>query len=352
MIRVLVVDDSAVAREVLSHLINAAGDMTVIGTASDGIEAVLATQRLRPDIITMDITMPRMSGPEAIEQIMHTIPTPIVVVTGNTITEEVRATFRSLESGALAIVPRPAGPLVSPGDTTVDELIHTLRLMSEIKVVRRLKLRGSGRPGDLQAPRHPRSVPPRIVAIGASTGGPTALVSLLAELPRDYPLPVLVVQHIAAGFVEGFAEWLTSQIPLPVRVARAGDALTAGRVLVAPEASHLGVDGRDRVLLLPEGKPRLDSLCPSVDVLFRSVATAFGPAAIGVLLTGMGSDGATGLLEMRRAGAATVAQDRESSVVHGMPGHAIQLGAAEHVLPPARIGQLLNLLAQPASTQP
>lgn len=347
MIKVLVVDDSATAREVLVHLVNSSPDMRVVGTANDGVEALEAAERLRPDIITMDIIMPRMGGPEAIERIMQATPTPIVVVTGNTITEEVRATFESLESGALAIIPRPVG--LDPRGPEAEHLLRTVRLMSEIKVVRRLRrrtarvptLRGAGL--DTQGAHLFR-----IVAIGASTGGPSALKSVLGELRKDFPVPILVVQHIAAGFVEGFVNWLRDSTPLPVELARHGEPLDPGCIYVAPDGVHLGVDRNERMQLTPSTEKNPGSICPSAGHLFETVVKAYGPQAVGILLTGMGRDGADGLLAMKRAGAITIAQDKESSVVHGMPGEAIALGAADFILPPPRIAELLTAFAAAA----
>lgn len=353
MIRVLVADDSSVAREFLSHLINGTPGMQVVGAAADGREAVELTERLRPDIITMDITMPRMSGREAIERIMQTVPTPIVVVTSNTITEELRATFQSLESGALAIVPRPHGIGTPEHEADTRHLLETLRLMAEIKVVRRIPRAGGSVATRVRRPGG-GSGHYRVVAIGASTGGPAVLKTLLAELPADFGVPVLVVQHIAAGFVDGFALWLQETTALTVRLAREGELVQPGVVYLAPDEAHLGVDRQERITLLPEAcAPRLTGIpCPSAHHLFERVLLTYGAQSIGVLLTGMGRDGAESLLKMRRAGAMTIAQDKESSVVHGMPGEAIALGAADFVLPPARIAELLNLCTRPARKPP
>lgn len=345
MIKVLVVDDSAVARDFLVHLIDGAPDMEVVGTAIDGCEAISATQRLHPDVISMDIVMPRMGGPEAIEQIMQTMPTPIVVVTGNTITEEVRATFESLDSGALAIVPRPFGLGCSNHAESSEQLLRTLRLMSEIRVIRRLPRRA---PRPQLSPNAAGVLPPRTfrgVAIGASTGGPSALKAIIGELPEAFPVPVLVAQHIAPGFVEGFAGWLADSSRLRVRLGVAGEKAVAGTVYVAPDGAHFGLGRDERIVLTPPGDRPAGGVCPSVDRLFASVALAYGPQAIGVLLTGMGRDGAQGLLAMKRAGGATIAQDRESSVVYGMPAEAVALGAADLVLPPPRIADVLTNLA-------
>lgn len=345
MIKVLVVDDSAVARESLVYLINAAPGMTVIGTANDGLEAVDAVHRLRPDIITMDIIMPRLSGPEAIDRIMQTAPTPIIVVTGNTITEEVRATFESLDSGALAIVPRPYGLGSDNHEESAARLLQTLRLMAEVKVVRRIPRR-SPRLGALRRGLESSAHSFRIVGIGASTGGPSALKTVLTELRADFPVPILVVQHIAPGFVEGFAAWLRDAAALPVRLAVDGERLAPATIYIAPDGAHLGVTREERIALVP---PRERTpICPAATFLFDSLADVFGPQAIGVLLTGMGRDGADGLLKMKRAGATTIVQDKETSVVHGMPAEAIALGAADFVLPPPRIGEILMTFATAA----
>lgn len=351
MIKVLVVDDSAVAREMLVHLINGAPDMTVVGTAADGLEALEAVQRLRPDIITMDIMMPRMDGPEAIDHIMHTSPRPIVVVTGNTITAEVRATFQSLESGALAILPRPHGMDTPEHEASAEQLLQTLRLMSEVKVVRRLKrpARSLQQAGAVTAGA-PHAF--RVVAIGASTGGPAALKTLLGELRVGFPVPVLVVQHIAAGFVDGFVNWLRDSTNLTVQLARDGEPMTPGTIYLAPDGMHMGVDSRERISLVAPRDTRAGAICPSATHLFSTVADAYGPRAVGILLTGMGRDGADGLLKLKRAGAITMAQDKDSSVVHGMPGAAIALGAADFVLPPPRITELLLSLAAAAFPLP
>lgn len=352
MIKVLIVDDSAVAREVLMHLVNTAPDMTVVGVAKDGIEAMEAVERLRPDIVTMDIVMPRMNGPEAIEQIMQTTPTPIVVVTGNTITEEVRATFQSLESGALAILPRPHGMDTPAHEADSEQLLLTLRLMSEVKVVKRLKRRPSRSPIPGVGRPELQPQPFRVVAIGASTGGPSALKSVLGELRKDFPVPVLVVQHIASGFVEGFANWLGESTALDVRIGNRGETLAPGTIYVAAEGAHLGIDREERIALTPPTVDRPGVICPSATHLFEATARVFGPQAIGILLTGMGRDGADGLLKMKKAGAITIAQDKESSVVFGMPAEAIALGAADFVLPPARIAELLATFAATAYPMP
>jgi two-component system chemotaxis response regulator CheB len=344
MIKVLVVDDSPVICEFLVHILSSDPMMQVIGTASDGEEAVEAVMRLKPDIVTMDIHMPKMDGWEATRRIMKTQPTPIVIVSGSSTVKEVTTAFRALEGGALAVVPRPKGISDPEYETTARELIQTVKLMSEVKVVRRWP-RLIKEPVPLTPVEKIKSAPAevKVVAIGSSTGGPVVLQTILSLLPKEFPAPVLIVQHVASGFISGFAEWLANSSPLPVRVAVDNERLMPGHVYLAPDGFHMGVSAGNRIML-SKGEPE-KGLRPSVSYLFRSVAQVFGRNAIGVLLTGMGRDGAEELKLMKDKGAITIAQDKESSIVHGMPGEAISLGAATYVLPPERIASALATIA-------
>ncbi len=346
MIKVLVVDDSPTAREALVNLLNADPAIRVIATAANGQEALEAAKRQQPDVVTMDIHMPQMDGYEATRRIMETCPTPVVVVSGSSAPREVAKTFRAIEAGALAIVQRPAGAWHPEHAATSAEVLRAVKLMSEVKVVRRWP-----RPR-LAGAVLPPSVPPRpqpsttqsheIVAVGASTGGPQALQAILSGLGKDFPPPVVIVQHMAPGFVHGFAEWLSQASGRGVRVARQGESILPGGVYLAPDGFHLAVGRGRRVALVSDGLPV--GPCPSISFLFRSVASVYGPRAVGVLLTGMGKDGAEELKQLKEAGAVTIAQDEESSVVHGMPGEAIRLGAAAWVLPPEGIAAALIAL--------
>ncbi len=344
MIKVLIVEDSPVVREFLVHILSSDKKIQVIGTANNGKEAIEAVKRRKPDIITMDITMPMMNGFDATRRIMETNPTPIVIVTGTYDTKEAATIFRAMEAGALAIVPRPEG-IGHPGHkAAADELIRTVKLMSEIKVVRRWHRPGRKtkipavmplvrvEPGKIEAEV-------RIVAIGASTGGPLALLTILSRLPKDFPVPVLVTQHMAAGFIHGFAEWLGQRSDLPVHVATHGEHILPGHIYIAPDGSHMGVRIGGQVILSKD-EPE-NSLRPSVSYLFRSIVDLYGQNAAGVLLTGMGQDGAEELKRLKEKGAVTIAQDKESSVVHGMPGQAIKLDAATYVLSPEGIATAL-----------
>jgi two-component system chemotaxis response regulator CheB len=351
MIRVLIVEDSAVIRDFLRHILSADPEIHVIGTAADGEAALDAVQYQKPDVITMDIYMPRMNGLEATRRIMETHPTPIVIVSSSVVADEVATTFRAIEAGALAAVPRPQGLGHPEHEGTAQELVQTVKLMSEVKVVRRWPRSRSGSrlPAAQRADMLRASRAIRIVAIGASTGGPLVLQTLLAGLPKDFPIPVLIVQHMASGFIQGLAEWLTQSTGFPVRVAAADEYPLPGHAYVAPDGVHMRV-GISRRIVLSQDVPK-NGLRPSVSCLFQSVAQVFSCFAAGVLLTGMGKDGAGELRLLRDTGAVTMVQDKDSAVVYGMPGEAIRLGAATYVLPPERIAARLVRLADKKGTE-
>lgn len=346
-IKVLVIEDSPTVQEFLVYLLASDPGIQVVGTANNGEEALSAIQSKRPDIVTMDLHMPKMNGFTATRKIMENCPLPIVIVTGSTSGEELAQTFPALEAGALAVVKRPLGIGHPQHTATVQELIQTLKLMAEVKVVRRWSA-VSKKPSDVPSAAVIPAVAPqadiRLVAIGASTGGPPVLQQILAALPKSFPLPIVIVQHIAEGFTAGFAGWLADSCGFPVSVAAHNELMQPGHVYVAPNGYQPTVDSFGRIKL---NKNSLENEhCPSVSCLFRSVAEAYGPHAVGVLLTGMGKDGAAELGLMKQKGAVTIAQDKESSVIHGMPGEAIALGAATHVLAPDRIAAALSKLKE------
>jgi two-component system chemotaxis response regulator CheB len=346
MIKVLVVEDSPVIREFLVGLLGSDPEIRVVGTANNGEEALQAVKNWRPDVITMDIHMPRMNGIEATRQIMETCPTPIVIVNGSQDPKEVETTFHAMEAGALAILEKPVGQSHPRHLDTVKELVQTVKLMSEVKVVRRWRRTPRNTSVCEIAPEvNLRKVTGniRLVAVGASTGGPPVIQTVLSDLYKDFQAPILIVQHMAAGFIPGFAEWLARQSNLPVHVAVHGEQALPGHVYIAQDGSHMKADSGGRILLSkdePENGHR-----PSVSYLFRSVASHYGKNAVGVLLSGMGKDGAEELRLMKNEGAVTIVQDRESSVVYGMPGEAVRLGAMTYVLSPEKIGAVLNGLA-------
>lgn len=346
-IKVLVVEDSPVMRELLVHILASDSEIEVIGTSTNGEEATEAVKRHKPDVVTMDFHMPKMNGLDATRKIMETCPTPIVVISGSSARNEVAAAFRALEAGALALVNKPTGIGGAGHEAAAKTLVQTVKLMSEVKVVKRWPRKQAAVPAAaLRSEVEIKSVPTevKLVAIGASTGGPIVLKTILSTLPKDFSVPILMVQHIAPGFTEGLAEWLAQSSGFPVHVATHGEYLLPGHAYVAPDGFHAKLEHGGRVALSsdePENGHR-----PSASFLFRSVASVFGRNAIGVLLTGMGKDGAEELKLMKEKGAITIAQDQESSVVHGMPGEAINLDAATYVLSPDKIAAALGSLVK------
>lgn len=338
--QVLIVEDSPVMQEMLAHLLDGDSETQVLAIARDGPQALEILQTARPDVITVDIHMPGMDGFELTRRIMETQPVPVVIVSASWRPEEVAMTFRALEAGAVAIVGKPEGPGHPRHDEESRKLLQTVKTMAEVKVVKRwARARHKGAPSPASSSGAVAS-PIRLVAIGSSTGGPVVLQNILMRLPRDFPAPVVIVQHIAAGFLQGLTDWLTTTTGFPVHVAKHGETLLPSNAYLAPDSFHTEVSRDSRIALVP-GPPEF-GLRPSVAHLFASVARAFGPNAAGVLLTGMGRDGAEELKLMHDKGALTIVQDRESSVVFGMPGEAVKLGAAGHVLNPEAIAALLT----------
>jgi len=336
MIRVVVAEDSPTARGLLVAILAADPEIEVVGEAADGVEAVALTRRLRPNVVTMDIQMPRMDGLQATKQIMTEVPTPVVVVS-TLIERDIRTSMDSLRAGALAVLQKLVGPDAPTFDAEAKRLRDTVKAMAEVKVVRHWPPRS---PVPDRPRRGPRRAGPSLVTIAASTGGPAALSVILRALPADFPLPILVVQHIAIGFAPGLAEWLGTLCALKVRVAQHGARPRPGEVLIAPDDRHLGL-ARDGTLEITNEPPVL-GFRPSGNYLFSAAARALGPAACAVVLTGMGTDGVEGLRELRAAGGQVVAQDEASSVVFGMPGAAVAAGLADEVLPLSEIAGWLT----------
>jgi two-component system chemotaxis response regulator CheB len=353
-VRILVVDDSLTIRRRLCEILAGDPGLEVVGEAENGKRAIELCELLRPDIITLDMVMPVMSGLAATEYIMAYRPTPILIVSASLNRGELFKTYDALAAGAVDVLEKPSAHDV---DSAWERcFIATVKLVSKIKVITHVRARFSGidhshghssgiRPG-LPAPAlislNARKY--RLIAIGASTGGPSAIVEILNALPCTPAMPVLFVMHIGEPFGTAFADWLDSQTPHRVRYAQDNvpiDSLGGG-VIMAPPGRHLIVS-RDH-LRLSDAAP-LHSCKPSVDVLFESLATQLPGQVIGCLLTGMGRDGAAGLLAIRNAGGHTIAQDQASSVVYGMPREAALLGAAEFVLPLDRIGAQIARMA-------
>ncbi len=345
----LVVEDSGVARELIKHILSEDPEIRIIGTAANGEEALDFVAKSRPDVITMDIIMPKMDGFEATRRIMETQPIPIVMVTATLVQEEVNRTWQAVEAGAVAVLEKPRYPYT--GEESA-RLVQTVKLMSQVKLVRRWKRQNSA-PQLKPAPAKPQAPlskewPPRkdvaAVVIGASTGGPQVLHQILAKLPADFPAPILLVQHISPGFTAGFVQWLNRSIALEVRLPVHGDRARAGNVYVAPDGYHMKIDHFLRILLTKE-----EPVCgirPSVSNLFKSAAESLGSRALGILLTGMGRDGAEELAALKEKGAITIIQDEESCVVYGMPGEAAKLDAAKYSFSPEKIAGFLQNLAK------
>lgn len=340
MINVLIVDDSATVRQHLKRILEAGG-VRVIGMAGNGEDAVRFVREQKPDVITMDIEMPKMNGLDATRRIMETNPLPIVIVSANYDRNDVEKSFLAMSSGAVAILEKPLGEGHPGYEESVRELVQTVKLMSEVKVVKRWPsyppLAKGGRRTEGTVPDF--SIDIRLIALGASTGGPPVIQTILSGLPRGYKIPVLVVQHIANGFIEGMVEWLNQTTSLQVKIAVDGEHILPGHVYFAPDDFQMGVRNSGRIAL-SKSDPE-NGIRPSVSYLFRSAMNSYGGDMAGVLLTGMGKDGAEELKNLKDKGALTIAQDKDSSVVFGMPGEAVKLEAATYVLPPDKIASTL-----------
>jgi len=343
-VRVLVVEDSLTIRRRLCEVLSADPDIEVVGDAEDGNLAIELCLALRPNVMTLDMMLPTLNGLAVTEYIMAHQPTPILVVSASTNRGELFKTYEALAAGAIEVMEKPLADDMDDGwERRFTSMVKLVARVVPITHVRALR---SPRPGPGFAPVppfHPDGRACELIAIGASTGGPRAVVEVLKALPSNLKLPVLLVVHIGTPFGASFAEWLDGQTAHRVRFATEGQPISGPGVFLAPPDCHLVV--QQRRLHLSRG-PERHSCRPSVDVLFESVAIACGATAAACLLTGMGHDGAHGLLMIRQAGGFTIAQDEASSVVYGMPREAVLLNAAESVLPLAEIGPALAALAQ------
>jgi two-component system chemotaxis response regulator CheB len=357
MIRVLVAEDSATARQLLVSMLQSDPAVRVVGEARTGAEALALAERLRPDLVTMDVEMPEMDGLEATRLIMGRVPTPIIIVSARANGRAAELSLEATRAGALLVLPKPVAPSAAEFEGQRAQLVAMAKAMAQVKVVRRWERGDAGprgaragatEPRPAPAPSSGRAGPPvRLVAVGASTGGPAALRDILAELPAGFPVPIVVVQHIARGFVGALASWLGSATPLAVTVAADGEPARAGTVYLAPDDTHLGVragDGGELRLALARTAP-VGSFRPSATHLFESAAGCAGAGTLAVILTGMGDDGVAGLRAVHRAGGRILAQDEQSSVIYGMPREAVRAGVVDAVVPlgelPARIAEVV-----------
>lgn len=348
-VRVLVVDDSASVRAVIRRFLKKTPDLVVIGEAADGALAVRAVEALSPDVIVMDLQMPVMDGFDAIERIMEVRPTPILVLSSRANRNQIQTAFEAIRRGALEVLPKPEDTASWQllAETLPDAVREAANAQTVVARASSVHGAAAGRRGSPIASRITERLRPAVptrplrwVAIGASTGGPAAIRDLLEAIPPNPPVTFLIVQHIAMGFEEGFAEWLNREFPLDVRLARQGERPGLGAVRLAPAGAHLAL-GPDGVLHLDALRPPRRGHRPAVDELFLSCAEVAPRNTAGVLLTGMGTDGVEGLLALRSEGGLTVVQDEATSAVFGMPRVALERRAADLALPPREIAAWL-----------
>jgi len=327
-VRVLVVDDSALMRKLIPQMIEREGSIQVVGTAMDGTFALEKIPELKPDVVTLDLDMPRMDGMETLRKIMRKHPLPTIVVSAHS-TEGASATFKALSLGALDFITKPHDPTTHM-EEIAGELISKIKAAARSQMVRLPEPQAKKKP---KPPARPGIPPTKIIAIGVSTGGPQALQYVLSQLPPDFPGTILIVQHMPEGFTDMFAKRLDETCAIEVKEAKSGDLLTPGRVLVCPGNKHMKVKHMplSDVVILTEGE-KVNGHRPSVDVLMNSVAFEFGERAIGVLMTGMGEDGAAGMGVIKNSGGLTIAQAEEGCVVYGMPRAAVERGNATRIV--------------------
>lgn len=341
----MIVEDSAVVRTLLTHIINADPRLTMVLAVASAEEALEVLDEVKPDVISMDIRLPGMDGLEATRRIMAEHPTPIVVI-ADSVEDSLKISLNALRAGALTVVEKPAGLASQAYDALADDIRTQLFIMSSVPVIRRRAIGASLAPAKPPPARMdtPAFQKMSVLGIAASTGGPPALAKVIGALPANFPAPVLVVQHMGAPFMEGFAAWLGSLVSMPVSIARAGELAEPGHVYVAPGDRHLALRAGG-TLMVTEAAP-VGGQRPSANVLFQSMAKTVGARAVGVLLTGMGEDGARGLLELRQAGGCTITEHENTAVVYGMPGAAMKMGASRASLPLEMIGPKLIQLAE------
>ena len=342
---VLVVDDSAFMRKLIAELIEQDGMFKVVGSAADGVEALAKVRSLQPDIVTLDIEMPRLDGLQALEQIMSAMPRPVIMLSAAGSERGQEMTLRALERGAVDFVRKPSGPV------SIDLATVRGELLAALAAARSMNLAGVRAPARRErqetsaAPERASRMATRVVGIAASTGGPRALGEVIPHLPAELGAAVVIVQHMPRDFTRSLARRLDLLSPLVVREAVDGEPLLENRVYVAPGGSHLtltGSPGAARLCL--DSEPAVWGVRPAADPLFESIADTFRTAAIGIVLTGMGRDGAEGLRRIKASGGVAVVQDRESSIIYGMPQAALAAAGADHISPVAEIAQLIERL--------
>ncbi|WP_204103088.1 MULTISPECIES: chemotaxis-specific protein-glutamate methyltransferase CheB [Spirulina sp. CCY15215] len=336
-IKVLIVEDSPIALVILKRILNSAHDIEVVGTAGTGLEALSLIAQTQPDVICTDLHMPKMNGLELTKEILATDPRPILAVSSSVGEDDRHNVFELLEAGALDVFPKPQAANIEDYEAVKQALIAKIRILAGVKVFRKLK-KQVPRSSSLPSPSPPPFASPpissfgsriKLIAIGSSTGGPQALKTIFSSFPASFPIPIVCVQHITQGFLQGLLEWLGNNCRLTLRVANIGEMPQGGTIYFPPEGLHLELDEAGRFYYSSRS---FGSHRPSVDVLFESTIRYYRASVLGVLLTGMGRDGAEGMQAISKAGGHTIAQNEASCVVFGMPKEAIALGGVKQVL--------------------
>jgi two-component system, chemotaxis family, protein-glutamate methylesterase/glutaminase len=337
MIRVLLADDSFLTLSILKDLIAQDPEIEIIGEAYDGRQAVDKVALLRPDLLIMDVMMPVMDGLTAVQEIMKISALPILILSADKSAGEQSNAFNAIRLGALDVMRKPEGLSGAAWDSFASTLLAQIHTLSRVRVIHHF--RSPRKTTMVTPPRLFASTQRSIVAIGASTGGPKVVMKILKELPADGEVGIVIVQHIASGFAAGFAEWLNSESAYNVRLAKDGDLLERGVALVAPCEQHMEIRN-GRVVLT--STPQVNGCRPSIDNLFFSLAKENATAVVAVLLTGMGKDGAEGLLALKEGGAYTIAQDEATCAVYGMPKVAMELGGVQEIQPALKIAAAIT----------
>ncbi|MBI5182109.1 MAG: chemotaxis-specific protein-glutamate methyltransferase CheB [Nitrospirae bacterium] len=350
MIRVLIVDDSTVFSDIFTKILQSDSDIKIIGRAANGIEAVNLAERIKPDVITMDVRMPLMNGVEATEEIMRRHPTPIIIVSSYVNKSELNICFNALKAGAVDVMEKPKGSTLLDYQELEDELIKRVKIAAGVRVF--THFRNTQKKVSYSSVEAPIAMSQqfakikrqkgKMVAIGASTGGPMAINTILASLPSDFSAPCLIVQHIAKGFLEGFVDWLGKECQIKVKIAPPHGHLENGTAYFPPEDEDIGFYKNETIRIFKD--PPYEGHRPSITTMMKESAEAFGSGVIGVLLTGMGRDGVEGLKAIKAAGGRTIVQDEATSVVFGMPKEAIENNAADYVLPIDKIANQIMMM--------
>jgi two-component system chemotaxis response regulator CheB len=347
-IRVFLVEDSQIALVILKRILESSPEIEVVGEAVNGLEALSLIPQVQPDVICTDLHMPKMDGLKFISEIMVLYPRPILVISISVQKEDTHHLFQLLDAGAVDILPKPIAGLTAESQLLKQELINKIKILSGVKVLTK-KRKLFSLPHSLETDKNfafssHRKSRLKVVAIGASTGGPQALQQLFTQLPANFPVPIICVQHICLGFLQGLIDWLASSCQLPIQIAQLGDIPKPGRIYFPPEKQHLELNEQGRFVY--SNAPPVSGHCPSITLTFKSLTRFYGKGTVGVLLTGMGKDGAEGMQAIAQAGGFTIAQDEATSIVFGMPKEAISLRAVKQILPIQAIAPTLIDLLQ------